>query len=103
MGQGVKSLGRGIVKVKLRAFLGWGGAVLKSFGARAAIFCGAAVGRASLVFFILISFVKRRCKVLCCGTFVLMETEVWQNRSRRSRQERGELKQCEQKEESPKI
>ena len=42
-GQGVKSSGRGGVTVKLGHF--WGGAVLKIFGAGAAIFPGAGAGR----------------------------------------------------------
>ena len=40
LGQGVKSSERGRVTVKLEAFSGWGGAVLKIFGTGAAIFPG---------------------------------------------------------------
>ena len=43
-GHRVKSLEQGRVTVKLGAFLGWDGAVLKFFGASAAIFPGTVVG-----------------------------------------------------------
>ena len=51
--QGIKSTGRGEVRVKLGDFLGRDGAVLKIFGARAgqgSHFPGVGAGRASLVF-----------------------------------------------------